>query len=296
MPNKPNFNNKAFLLINVILAQTLLVLFMGFYSHLWVNKVTGFLALPQKGTAAAFVIAGLFLAVIALALVGEVGRLAEKELQARDQEIQLEKAEEMIRVLRAHRHDFLNHLSVISGFSQLAKYGEVVDYIKDVTRELQVEGRIITLSKPELAALILTKLRDAEDAGFKVETNIQSNLAGLVISATDLVRIVGNLLDNALYALKKASGYEHTLSLKIEECKGEYRLAVSNTGSYIDPEIWEKIFQADFTTKGSDGSGLGLFIVRSLAEKYRGRVDLESSLDHGTTFTVRLPGGSPRLS
>lgn len=296
MPNKPNFNNKAFLLINVILAQTLLVLFMGFYSHLWVNKVTGFLALPQKGTAAAFVIAGLFLAVIALALVGEVGRLAEKELQARDQEIQLEKAEEMIRVLRAHRHDFLNHLSVISGFSQLAKYGEVVDYIKDVTRELQVEGKIITLSKPELAALILTKLRDAEDAGFKVETNIQSNLAGLVISATDLVRIVGNLLDNALYALKKASGYEHTLSLKIEECQGEYRLAVSNTGSYIDPEIWEKIFQADFTTKGSDGSGLGLFIVRSLAEKYRGRVDLESSLDHGTTFTVWLPGGSPRLS
>jgi signal transduction histidine kinase len=70
-------------------------------------------------------------------------------------------------------------------------------------------------------------------------------------------------------------------------------LTVHNTGSYIAPEdaerVFERFYQVDKARAGNRGSGLGLSIAREIIQAHGGRIDLHSSVQGGTTFTVRVP-------
>jgi len=65
-------------------------------------------------------------------------------------------------------------------------------------------------------------------------------------------------------------------------------LEVSDDGAGIDPAILERLFEESFTTRAS-GNGLGLAIVRTVAEQARGRVEVESAVGRGSVFRVLLP-------
>jgi signal transduction histidine kinase len=79
---------------------------------------------------------------------------------------------------------------------------------------------------------------------------------------------------------------------------GEISIAVSDTGSGISPQHLNRVFDPYFTTK-STGTGLGLAIAHNIVEAIGGRIQVKSSSDRGTTFTVTLPnskeGGSIEL-
>jgi len=67
-------------------------------------------------------------------------------------------------------------------------------------------------------------------------------------------------------------------------------IKIRDQGEGIAPALLSKIFDPFFTTKDVDrGTGLGLAISHGIIEKHRGRIDVESEVGVGTTFTVRLP-------
>jgi len=76
---------------------------------------------------------------------------------------------------------------------------------------------------------------------------------------------------------------------------GEARIQVIDTGPGIPEKVLPRIFEPFFTTKGtakrgeSRGTGLGLAICREIMAHHRGRIDVESTLGKGTTFTLHLP-------
>jgi len=291
MLGKLNLNKKALFLIFIILTQIILVLSLGVYSYLFSGGVGSFPKLPDGVHLFISVFIGLAFVAISLILVKEVSRLVEGDILVRDQMIQLQKAEEMIRVLRIHRHDFINHLQVIAGLVQLKRHDDVLNYVSEVTSNLLLAGRIINVAKPELAALFLIKLSELEEIGVEVDFDIKSNLAGLTVNSSDLVRIIGNLLDNAIFALKGCGIYERKLCLEIYENDVFHCFVVTNSGSFIPPELHEKIFMPGYTTKKEKDSGFGLYIVSSLTKKYNGKVEVFSTPEEGTTFKVWLPKG-----
>jgi sensor histidine kinase regulating citrate/malate metabolism len=286
--NKTNVN-KVFLLISTILAQSLLVVMMVFYMYFQEMGAYDLRLMPSKYGLPLFASAGILLALTSLFLVIEIESLVTAKIEAREQLARLEKAEELVMILRSHRHDFLNHLSVISGFMQLKKLESAMEYIKVAANDLTAAGKVTNLAAPELAALILTKKGEAEESGIQFETNISTELAGLFIQSGELVRIVGNLIDNALYAVKKNDGCGHVVRLELSESRDQFKLSVTNTGSFIPEALLQSIFTPGFTTKGSEGSGYGLYNVHLLVKKNRGDVCVESGRDTGTTFTVLLP-------
>ena len=77
-------------------------------------------------------------------------------------------------------------------------------------------------------------------------------------------------------------------------------LSVHNSGSYIPPEeaerVFERFYQIDKARAGNRGSGLGLAIAREIVQAHGGRIDLQSTVQVGTTFTVRLPALEPSVS
>jgi len=70
-------------------------------------------------------------------------------------------------------------------------------------------------------------------------------------------------------------------------------LTVHNTGSYIAPEeaerVFERFYQVDKARAGNRGSGLGLAIAREIIQSHGGRIDLHSTVQGGTTFSVHIP-------
>ncbi len=76
-------------------------------------------------------------------------------------------------------------------------------------------------------------------------------------------------------------------SLKGEDCAVEYQ--VVDTGCGMDPETREKIFQRFFSTKGSQGTGLGLMITKKTVDEHKGVIACESREGKGTKFIIKLP-------
>lgn len=105
-----------------------------------------------------------------------------------------------------------------------------------------------------------------------------------------LSQVFVNLIDNALRFTPE--GGSVTVTLDVDD--GYAVIAVADTGMGIPykdlPYVFERFYVADPSrTRGVSGAGLGLSIVKQIVEAHRGRVDVESTLGSGTTFTVRIP-------
>jgi signal transduction histidine kinase len=108
-----------------------------------------------------------------------------------------------------------------------------------------------------------------------------------VMDRTQLIRIITNLVKNAIQAIPEEQENKVVLvSVNAEE--DNVIIAVKDNGIGINTEITERIFEPKFTTKTS-GMGLGLGIIKNIIENYKGTITFESELGKGSTFIVSLP-------
>ena len=103
---------------------------------------------------------------------------------------------------------------------------------------------------------------------------------------TQLIRVVTNLVKNAIQALKDVED-PHILVM-VEEEEDTVSVSVSDNGSGISDENKDKVFEPKFTTKSS-GMGLGLAMVKNIVETYGGSISFVSKQNKGTIFNVRFP-------
>lgn len=108
-------------------------------------------------------------------------------------------------------------------------------------------------------------------------------------------RAIRNLVSNAL-TYTPAGG---SVTVTVDPAPSQVVLRVLDTGQGIGPEdlprVWDRFFRAERsrtrTPEGSDGAGLGLAIVRGIADAHAGAVEVQSTPGQGSTFTLRLPAG-----
>jgi signal transduction histidine kinase len=106
-----------------------------------------------------------------------------------------------------------------------------------------------------------------------------------------LGQVFMNILLNAAQAIEG----EGEIRIRTWIEAGDVRIAVSDTGRGIPPDIQARIFDPGFTTKKAGvGSGLGLSICRKIIDNHHGRIELQSEVGRGSTFTVVLPVGHDR--
>lgn len=190
--------------------------------------------------------------------------------------------------LRAQRHDFRNHLQVIGGLLEMGESDEAAKYIDRVYGSVGALSAQLRTASPAVNALLRVKTAEAQKRGVAMDVIVRSAWEGLPAQGWEMCRVLGNLIDNAMDALKDTPSPRVTVTL------GEERRAlifsVENNGPEIPMEIREKIFQPGFTTKGGE-RGQGLAIVREIIAGYGGELTLESDENH-TAFCGRLPSGA----
>jgi signal transduction histidine kinase len=104
-----------------------------------------------------------------------------------------------------------------------------------------------------------------------------------------LKQVLLNLVSNAI----KYNRENGRITITVKKRDNCLALSVSDTGKGITPEDQEHLFERFYRIPGSEnqseGSGLGLSIAKKIAEEHDGRIEVESVLDEGTTFTIILP-------
>ncbi|MBN1939960.1 MAG: hypothetical protein JW843_10260, partial [Candidatus Aminicenantes bacterium] len=101
-----------------------------------------------------------------------------------------------------------------------------------------------------------------------------------------LQQVFINIILNALDAMPSGG----RLRVKLGETPAEAVVAISDTGTGIKEQHLPRIFDPFYTTKGvGKGTGLGLSISYAIVNEHEGRIDVQSELGKGTTFTIYLP-------
>lgn len=133
-------------------------------------------------------------------------------------------------------------------------------------------------------SLRLVEAQAAEN-GIKISV-VEHEAVPKILGDPEFLRSVfNNLFINAVQAIGSDGGH---LNIKISPDDGFVRFDISDTGSGIPDDNLSKIFEPYFSTKET-GTGLGLAIVQKIVDVHNGTIEVESKVDDGTKFTVRLP-------
>jgi signal transduction histidine kinase len=150
-------------------------------------------------------------------------------------------------------------------------------------------GRAAPHRPVDLSAVVTDAASELEPVAGDHEISVSAPRGLEIDGARDeLHRLVLNLMENALRHTDPGTAVEAS----VERVNGEVVLAVEDDGPGIPAELHEKVFERFFRGEGdrSGSSGLGLSIVRAVADSHHGRVTLEPPLDgRGARFVVRFP-------
>ncbi|MGA9262734.1 MAG: PAS domain S-box protein [Desulfobacterales bacterium] len=125
-----------------------------------------------------------------------------------------------------------------------------------------------------------------------IERKLSELIGEVVMDPRTIHSCLLNLVSNAIDACRYDDSVTKTHCVTVTstlESDNFIRFDVSDNGSGMTDEVKEKIFGSFFSTKGSQGTGLGLLVSRKLVEEHGGTIDVTSQLGEGTTFSVRLP-------
>jgi two-component system OmpR family sensor kinase len=165
----------------------------------------------------------------------------------------------------------------------------------DLRKLAELEVRLVEHSPVDVPGLLREAFNMAQEQPGAVERHLNLTIPQApwplpnIQGDPDLLLLaVHNLLDNAL----KFSRPGDTLELRAFEDGANIVIEVADTGPGIpedeQPHVWEELYRGE-AGRGIPGSGLGLALVRAIAERHNGRVSLRSRLGQGTVFSLRLP-------
>jgi two-component system, chemotaxis family, CheB/CheR fusion protein len=163
---------------------------------------------------------------------------------------------------------------------------EIVDVVRLTTATLPIERAPLDLS--DLSRRVVDTIQVI--AGEQPVT-LQGDDAPIVISgdARRIEQILLNLLVNAV----TFSGGSGSIDVSLRQAEGIAEVAVHDHGpgipAHVLPHIFDRFYRVDDERSAREGLGLGLFIAREIVNAHEGRIEVESTIGSGATFTVRLP-------
>lgn len=190
--------------------------------------------------------------------------------------------EDVINVIRREKHDFMNHINTVFAICRLNKPDslEMIDrYLTKLTNNLQVTYKFFETGNIYVDGLLAIKSNVCFENDIELVVDIGEPLHRAEADDSDVAGIVGNIVDNALESLLKASEIKNKKIIFKTCIEGKsYHMIISNNGPEIQKQHIDMIFDNGFTTKSnSKDHGFGLYITKQLILKNDGQVFVSST-------------------
>jgi PAS domain S-box-containing protein len=166
---------------------------------------------------------------------------------------------------------------------------DILYYAKD--RELDLEK----VSAGDVVSEVCSVL-DAKAASHEIDFVTENDLADDQLEADRkaLRSILVNMIDNSFDACRlDKQKSDHAVSLQLDGDQDEIRFTLTDNGLGMSREVQDKAFTLFFSSKGSGGTGLGLFLANKMVQAHHGRIELESEQGQGTRFVIGIPRRQP---
>ncbi|KOA20189.1 sensor histidine kinase DpiB [Clostridium homopropionicum DSM 5847] len=201
--------------------------------------------------------------------------------------------EAIVDIIRREKHDFANHINTIYAMCIMNRpdsLDRIKNYLKNTTNNLESSYKFFETGNGYVDGLIAVKSNFAFENDIYLDVDFETSLEAVIINDNDLVRVIGNIIDNAFYAvnLKKDEGKKIVSVYGYIE-NDRYYLSIANNGPMVPKEIGNKIFKKGFSTKENNKKdhGFGLYIVDQIVKKNGGEI-LFSSSQEETEFLIEF--------
>ena len=165
---------------------------------------------------------------------------------------------------------------------------EITHKLLSFARKIDPTVKYFCLNEMVHEIVALSEQR-AKYANVVIETSLADNIPPLEASPSEMQQVFLNLVNNAIDAMDPGGG---NLDISSRLDGDQVVVAIRDTGCGIPKANLPRIFDPFFTTKPvGKGTGLGLSIIYGIINKMGGTISVNSAVDHGTTFTLRLPVG-----
>lgn len=235
-----------------------------------------------------------------------------------NQLVQSEKLRALGDIAGGVAHDFNNMLAVILGRTELLlsstkeesarRWLKVIEQVANegtqIIRRLQEFTKTggeeapmeMNVNRIIQQVVDITRHRwknEAEAKGIKIDILTQlGKLPPMKVEPSELREVLMNLIINAMDAMPKGG----KITLKSWEEAGFIYISVEDNGVGISEQDKGRVFDPFFSTKGVKGTGLGLSVAYGIINRYGGKMTMESKLNKGSTFVVKLPVQKSRSS
>ena len=234
-----------------------------------------------------------------------------EQKQERERAARADKLRALGQLASGVAHDFNNSLAAILGRAQLVlrrshdeelirSLGVIVTAAEDAAatvRRIQTFARKSTIAEMEAVdvsslirdAVEITRTRwqnEARSAGRLIDVVVNAENGMLTRgNASELREVFVNLIVNSVDAMPQGG----TLKICCRREANRLRLRFADTGMGMEEEIRERVFEPFYTTKGVNGTGLGLSVSYGIIERHDGTISVSSKVGEGTTFQIELP-------
>jgi PAS domain S-box-containing protein len=198
-------------------------------------------------------------------------------------------------------HEIRNPLTVIYGFLTIMKKSfsksesdryQVPLMLKEFERINSIIDEMLSIAKPKPPLLEETYIEEVIEEVILLYTSINNEIqfevnldhVPLLLDKRQITQVIYNLIRNGAEAIEDNG----TISVYSKIQGQSFQLFIQDTGSGIPPDVQKTIFEP-FSTSKDSGTGLGLTIVQRIIENHKGKVELFSSSEEGTTFLITLP-------
>jgi signal transduction histidine kinase len=143
-----------------------------------------------------------------------------------------------------------------------------------------------------LLAIVQPRL---ENHAIEFEKKIDTSPVDFEVDAAVLTTALVNIIENAIEACgEEKSGKFHRIIFEVDQDKENIIFDIGDNGVGMDEETRDNIFNLFYSSKGQQGTGLGLFITKNSIQQHGGTIEVDSTLGQGTHFRVIIPKILPR--
>jgi len=187
------------------------------------------------------------------------------------------------------RDEAMQCLELIAAESR--RCGDLIKNLLSLSRTAPMNVQSVDLHAVINRCLLLVR-HQLELGGVELQLSLAKDLPLVHCDPAQIEQVLLALIMNARDAMPR--GGNLWIETRLNSDEAEIEIKVRDDGAGIAPEILPRIFEPFLTTKESGrGVGLGLAISRGIVERHNGRIEVESELGRGTTFTITLPNQGP---
>lgn len=231
-----------------------------------------------------------FLLFIGLEIIRVTGAKKLTTLQQDVKQLEEQSAHfnEVFRVVRSERHDFLKHISAVHFMLENGNNNDAKTYLDDLIDGYKITNLSIKGERGIMAGVLHQAYQRANKAGVSIVYDLDLPLSTLPLTDKHLVELIGNLLSNSLDACEEWQNLYHEqgqISLQFYKRSGLYLLTCKNSSPPIPANVLDELFNSYGNTTKNGHEGLGTKIIKDIIREYQGFLDFSYKNEE---FSVKI--------